>query len=244
MQFARKSLLGATAAFSLVAIAACGIASAATNASVLATVNGQPITGSQWKQSMEAISLLSGQPISKVTLSSKKRQVKELMQWSAVEQWAISHHLITLPKAQSMAKGAITAIEKQAGSQATLVKQLTSYHLTLAEFTSFMVDQEKLEAVYTYTTKSLKPPTVAAEKAFYKANGSYFAVPATDQVRAILVKSDTQAKTLESDITSGSATRTLPSPSNHRRLRQRRLFTRPTAHISPCRRRIKFGPSC
>ena len=205
MQFARKSLLGATTALSLVTIAGCGIASAATNASALATVNGQAITGPQWKQSMEAISLLSGQPIPKVTLASKKRQVQELMQWSAVEQWAISHHLITLPKARSMAKGAIATIEKQAGSKATLVKQLKSYHLTLSEFTSFMVNQEKLEAAYTYSTKSLKPPPVAQEKAFYKANGSYFAVPATDQVRAILVKSDTQAKTLESDITSGSA---------------------------------------
>ncbi len=201
MRMAQKSLWGVTTALALLAIAGCGAEAAGP---VLATVNNQSITGPQWKQSMDAIALMQGVAIPSVTKASKLAQVKELMQWSALEQWAVSDHLITHPKAQSMANTAVKDIEKQAGSTSALKSQLKTYHLTLPEFSSFMVNQELLEAAYTHVTKGIKPPTLAEDKAFYKANGSAFAVAATDKVRAILVKSKATAKTIESEITSGA----------------------------------------
>ena len=208
MQLKKTGLWSVTAALALLTIAGCGTIQAFGSKAVgpvLATVNRQAITGPQWQQSMDAIALLSGQAIPSVSAATKKKQVQELMQWSAIEQWALSHHLITNAKANSAAKAAVSSIEQQAGSAATLKSQLKSYHLTLAEFSNFMVSQEKLQAAYTYATKGVKPPTAAAEKTFYKANGSFFAVPATDEVRAILVKSKSTAQSLESEITSGTA---------------------------------------
>jgi parvulin-like peptidyl-prolyl isomerase len=201
MPIAKKGLWGATTVLALFAIAGCGADPAAQ---ALATVNGQAITAPQWKQSMEAVALLSGESVPSVTAATKKAQVKELMQWSAVEQWALSHHLITKAKALSDAKAAVSSIEKEAGTTAELKDELKSYHLTLPEFSNFMVDQEMLEAAYTHVTKSVKAPTTAAEKSFYKSNGTLFAEPATDEVRAILVKTDAEATTIEQEITSGA----------------------------------------
>ncbi len=203
MRFERRVVWGATTGVLLLAAVGCGVASATSHA--LATVNGHAITDAEWKQSIEAISLMTGQPMPKITASAKKRQIQQLMQWVAVEQWAVSHHLITRSHADTKAHQSITAIEKQAGGTSALKAQLKTYHLTLPQFYRFAVGQEMLQAAYGQVSKGVKPPSAAAVKHYYQSNQRFFENPATDTVRAIVVKSKTQAHSLLTELQAGHA---------------------------------------
>ncbi len=204
MRFGRRAVWGATTGAVLLVVAGCGAVSA--DAHGLATVNGHAITSADWKQSIEAISLMTtGKPMPKVTAAAKKREIQQLMQWAAVEQWAISHHLTTKAQAEKKAHQSIATIEKQAGGTKALQTRLKGWHLTLPEFYHFAVGQEILQVAYVHVSKGVKPPTATQVKKFYQSNSSLFTSPATDTVRAILVKSKTQADKLLTELKGGHA---------------------------------------
>lgn len=187
--------------------AGCGVAAAqAPEGKILASVNGRNVTQQSWKVSMDAIAMMSGQaPPTKVTTQQKYQEVKELMNWAAIQNWTISHHWDTTAQAAKAATSYLSQIESQAGGSSQLTTYLKEYQLTLPAFKTFLDGQELLQTAYNRVTKQVKPPTVAAERAFYKKNLASFKNPATVKVRDIEVKTRVEAAKLETEIKSGQA---------------------------------------
>lgn len=186
-----------------VGLSGCGLFASKPTDTVLATVNGQNITNSYWREAMDGLGVLNGQKLPTDT-ADKKSQVKQLMIWSAVEQWTLSHHLITQKKASTQAGKLVGQLETSAGGKTSLTKDLKTFGLTLPEFTNFLTDQQILQAAFAKETAHVKPPSTAAEKQYYKANQSQFLSPQSDQVEVILVKTQAEAQSLESQVKGGA----------------------------------------
>jgi len=198
-----KGLVGVMAAGLLALLAACG--STQASSPTVATVGHDTITKQEWLTTVKSLGLLNGSPLS-TDKSAEYSQVQQIMVWSAVQQYALSHHWITNAKANHQAATALSEIEKEAGGKSALVKQLKTQDLTLADFSSFLSGQELLQAAYNRVTKSVKDPSTAAVKSYYQQNASSFTQPATDTVQAILVKTKAEALSLEAELEAGKAT--------------------------------------
>ena len=199
----RKGLAAVVAGGMVLALAACG-ASAQAGSPPVATVGHDTITKQDWLSTIKSLGLLNGSPLS-TTQSAEYSQVKQLMVWSAVEQYVLAHHWTSNAQAAKQAATALSQIEKQAGSKTALVKQLNTQGLTLANFSSFLTSQEILQAAYARVTKNVKQPTATAIQTYYNQNKSSFVQPATDTVQAILVKTNAQALSLEAELQAGKA---------------------------------------
>ncbi len=199
-----KGLAAVMAGGMVAALAACGTSAQASSPPV-ATVGHDVISKQEWLSTVKSLGMLNGSPLS-TNKAAEYSQVKQLMVWSAVEQYVLAHHWTTNAKASRQAATALSQIEKQAGSKTALVKQLKTQGLTLANFSSFLTNQEILQAAYARVTKSVKKPTTAAIQAYYNQNKSSFVQPATDTVQAILVKTRAQATALEAELKAGKAT--------------------------------------
>ncbi len=196
--------LAAVMAVGLVtALAACGTSAQASSPAV-ATVGHDTITKQDWLSTIKSLGMLNGSPLS-TNKAAEYSQVKQLMVWSAVEQYVLAHHWSTTAQANKQASTALGQIEKQAGSKAALVKRLKSQGLTMANFSSFLTSQEILQAAYGRVTKNVPKPTAAAVQKYYSQNKSSFVQPATDTVQAILVKTKAQATSLETELKAGKA---------------------------------------
>jgi parvulin-like peptidyl-prolyl isomerase len=190
-------------------LSGCGLFGAGNSSDpVLATVNGQAITNSSWLQSIDGLGVLQGQKLS-TTTANKKSQVKQLMIWSAVEQWTLAHHLITKKTAQQQAQKLLTQLETSAGSKATLTHDLKGYGLTLPQFSSFLTQQQILQVAFNKETAHVPVPSVTAEQQFYNQNKTQFMNPQSDQVQVILVKSQTEASSIEAQLKGGANFATL-----------------------------------
>lgn len=190
------------------ALAGCGLTGAEPRGTgtspVLATVNGQAITVADWHRTMNGLSLLQGAPIA-TTRADEKIQVNQLVVWTALEQWALHHHLITPARAAKAAKSLVSQYAASLGGTAALKKQLTTYHMSLGDFQQFMTTQEILEAAFTDVTKHVPKPSAAAIDQYYKANQSLFMQPASDELRLIVVKTKAEAQQLESELEHGAS---------------------------------------
>ncbi len=198
-----KGLAAVMAVGMVTALAACGT-TAQASAPAVATVGHDTITKQDWLATIKSLGMLNGSPLS-TNQAAEYSQVKQLMVWSAVEQYVLAHHWTTNAQASKQATTALGQIEKQAGSKTALVKQLKTQGLTLANFSSFLTSQEILQAAYARVTKNVKKPTTAAIQSYYNQNKSSFVQPATDTVQAILVKTKAQAVSLEAELKAGKA---------------------------------------
>jgi parvulin-like peptidyl-prolyl isomerase len=198
----RKWTIGLLASAVSMTLSACG-AAAHPAATVLATVNGQPITNQAWQIAIDSLGVLNGQKLP-TDAADKKAQVEQLMVWSAVQQWSLAHHLITQQAAARGAEKLMNQLASQAGGRSALDAQLKNYGLTPAQFESFLTQQQILESAFNKVTADIKPPSALTVKQYYEQNQSLFAQPQSDEVRAILVKTKQQALKLEAELKAGA----------------------------------------
>ncbi len=201
----KRSLTGLAGAVVLgVGLSGCGLFGAGhASDPVLATVNGQPITNSGWLHAIDGLGVLQGQKLS-TSAANKKSQVKQLMVWSAVEQWTLAHHLTTEKAAQQQAQKLLAQLETSAGSKTSLTHDLKGYGLSLAQFSAFLTEQQILQVAFTKVTAHTPAPSLAVEQQFYNQNKSQFMNPQSDQVQVILVKTQKQATAIENQLKGGA----------------------------------------
>ena len=184
-------------------VSGCGLFAQRPANPVLATVNGQRITNSYWREAIDGLGVLNGQKLPTDT-ADKKSQVRQLMVWSAVEQWTLAHHLTTEQKARRQASKLVGQLEASAGGTKSLAKDLKTFGLTVPEFTDFLTGQQILETAFTQETAHVPPPSLAAERRYYNENQSQFMNPQSDQVEVILVKSAKEAHSIETQLKHGA----------------------------------------
>jgi len=203
----RKWVVGLLASAVSMTLSACGTV-ANPSATVLATVNGQPITNQAWRTAVDSLGVLNGQKLP-TDAADKKAQVEQLMVWNAVQQWSLAHHLITRAAAAKGAQKLMRQLASQAGGQTALDAQLKNYGLTPAQFEEFLTQQQILESAFNKVTADIKPPSALTVKQYYEQNQSLFAQPQADEVRVILVKTQKQAQQLEAELKAGANFATL-----------------------------------
>jgi hypothetical protein len=197
-------LSGALALGVMAALTACG-GTAAPNSPTVATVGTQTITKQDWLNTVRSLGLVNGSPLA-TSQAAEYSQVQQIMVWSAIEQYALSHHWITTAGANRQAQKTFAAIKKQAGNNGLLALQLKGANLTEAEFTSFLAGQEVLQSAYSRITKNVKQPSTSAVQAYYAQNQASFVQPANDTVQVILVKTQAEAQQLEAELVAKTAT--------------------------------------
>lgn len=204
-----KRTIGWTSAAGLalvmVSAAACGAqgpSSSTSTSGALAVVNGQSVTVKDWKLASNATDLL--QQVTMATgKSAEKKQVKELADELAVEQYAMKHHWITKAKAASEAKAFVAQnVVTALGGSAKATTALKSKHLTQASLTTFMTGQMELQAAFARTVKSIATPTVAQLKSYYNSHQALFV---QDQMRMILVSKLSLAESLMTQLKNGGS---------------------------------------
>ncbi|NMP20867.1 peptidyl-prolyl cis-trans isomerase [Sulfobacillus harzensis] len=193
-----------------VLIAGCGTHTAsASGSATVATVNGQKVTQNDVNLFVKGLEFMQGQTL---PTSSKEKalEVKAVVAQTAVNQWAIKHHLITEKKAKSEANQFISSnIEAQVGGKSGLTQLLKSKNLTFAQFQSYIADQMVAQSVFTKVTKNVKAPTTAQEQSYYQKNKSSFTTPPQDEVSDIVVKTNALAQKLLKEAKGGSSFATL-----------------------------------
>lgn len=144
------------------------------------------------------------------TASEKKLEVKAVVAQTAVDQWALKHHLTTTKKAKSQASQFISAnIESQVGGKSGLTKMLKQKKLTFADFQTYITDEMVAQSAFAKVTKNVKAPTTAQEKAFYQKNKSTFTTPPEDEVSDIVVKTKSLADKVLKQAQGGTSFATL-----------------------------------
>lgn len=187
-------------------IAGCGAhAASASGSATVATVNGQKITAQDVNLFVKGTEFMQGASLP-TTASEKKLEVKAVVAQTAVDQWALKHHLTTTKKAKSQASQFISAnIESQVGGKSGLSKLLKQKKLTFADFQNFITDEMVAQSAFTKVTKNVKAPTTAQEKAFYQKNKSSFTTPPEDKVSDIVVKTKSLADKLLKEVQGGTS---------------------------------------
>lgn len=187
--------LGATSL--VVAIAGCGTHNTNTAAGkTVATVGKASVTTAQLANFVSGTELFQGTTFP-TTAQEKTLEIKALAAQTAVNQWALSHHLITVSKAQAQAKNLIkTNIESQVGGSKGLTALLQHNHLTVAGLQQYVTNQMISASAFTKVTKGVKPPTTAQEQAYYQKNKSTFTNPQQDEISDIVVKTQSIANSV------------------------------------------------
>lgn len=191
--------------------AACGSqqASAKTSTNVLAVVNGQDLTVQDWQLATHATDLLQGVTMAN-TKAAKKKQITELADETAVEQYALKHKWVTKAKAATEAKTFVSEnVVASMGGAAKAKTALKKAHLTNASLTEFMTQQMVLQAAFAHQVKNIKAPSNATMLAYYNAHKSIFTSPTQDQMRMILVKKKSLAESLMKQLENGGSWTTL-----------------------------------
>lgn len=184
-------------------IAGCGTAAKSASSTPVATVQNVPITPAQLADFVSMTEFFQGQSLPN-TAQEKSLEVKALVQQTAVNQWALAHHLITQKKAASQAKSIISSqIESQVGGAKGLTSLLKSKKLSMGTLDTYVTDQMITQSAFTYATKSVKAPSTAQEQTYYKQNKSTFANPPQDEINDIVVKTGTQAKSILNQLSHG-----------------------------------------
>lgn len=199
--------LGAVSILVVAGLAGCG--AKASTSSALATVNGQTITNTTWKNAVAGTDLLQGAslPTSK---SAKKTQVKQLAQELAAQQWALKNHVVTQKKASQEATQFINQNVVQAlGGTKKLQATLKKDGITKSGLQSFMTEQMILQAAFAKKTASIKSLPKGTASKFYKSHTSLFVTPKQVEVRSILVKTQSLAKSLVTQLKAGANFKTL-----------------------------------
>jgi parvulin-like peptidyl-prolyl isomerase len=187
--------------------AACGVQGASKPpADAVAVVNGQVLTVKDWKLATNATDLLQ-QVTLPTTKSAEKKQVKELADQLAVQQYALKHHWITRAKAASEANAFVTQnVLTALGGAAKADAALKQQHLTQKSFTSYMTGQMLMEAAFAHVVKSVKTPTTAQLQAYYNTHQSSFS---QDKMRMILVSKLSLAQSIMKQLQNGGSWATL-----------------------------------
>jgi peptidyl-prolyl cis-trans isomerase C len=201
----RKQLGMAIGAVGLMTVVAgCGTTVKSASSTPVATVQNVPITSAQLANFVSMTEFFQGQPLP-TTAQEKSLEVKALVQQTAVNQWALAHHLITQKKAASQAKSIISSqIESQVGGAKGLTSLLKSKKLSMGTLDTYVTDQMITQSAFTYATKSVKAPSTAQEQAYYNQNKSTFANPPQDEINDIVVKTQTQAKSILNQLLHGA----------------------------------------
>jgi len=202
----KRSLGMALSATSLVVmIAGCGTQSTSASSTTVATIGKTSVTSAELTNFVDGTEFLQGTTFP-TTKSEKTLEVKALVAQTAVNQWALSHHLITVKKAQIQAKSMIkNNIESQVGGQSGLTTLLKSHHLTNAGLLEYVTNQEVSASAFSKVTKDVKAPTLSQEQSYYKANESTFENAPEDEISDIVVKTQSLANKILSDAKSGTS---------------------------------------
>lgn len=200
----KRSLVMALGATSLVAvIAGCGTQSASAASSTVATVGSTNVTSAELANFVNGTEFLQETTFPS-TKSEKTLEVKALVAQTAVNQWALKHHLTTEKKAKASASSMIkNEIEAETGGASGLSTLLKSHHLTSAGLMEYITNQEISASAFTKVTKDVKAPTVSQEEAYYAANKSSFESPQQDELSDIVVKSKSLAAQLLTEAKAG-----------------------------------------
>lgn len=189
--------------------AGCGLFSSNSSASALATVNGHAITQTTLNNFVAMTELFNGSTLPN-TAKEKYLEVQGLAQQTAVNDWALAHHLITVKSATAQANNIISAqLESQVGGAKGLASLLKTKHLTMTVLTNYLTQQMISQSAYQYATKGVKKPTLAAEQAYYQKNASQFKSPPEAEVSDIVVKTQAEATTVVGLLNKGTAFSTL-----------------------------------
>lgn len=189
--------------------AGCGLFTGNSSASALATVNGHPITQTALNNFVALTELFNGSTLPN-TAKEKYLEVQGLAQQTAVNDWALAHHLVTIKTATAEAKNIISAqLESQVGGVKGLDSLLKTKHLTLPVLTNYLTQQMISQSAYQYATKGVKKPTLAQEQSYYKQNASQFKSPPQAEVSDIVVKTQAEATQVVGLLNKGTAFSTL-----------------------------------
>ncbi len=184
-------------------IAGCGTPTKAASGKPVATVQNVPITNTQLANFVAVTEFFQGSTLPN-TAQEKSLEVKALVQQTAVNRWALSHHLITQKKAASQAKSLISSrIEPQVGGAKGLAGLLKSKKLKMSTLDTYVSNQMITQSAFAYATKSVKSPTTSQEQSYYTKNKSSFANPPQDEINDIVVKTQTQAQSILSQLSHG-----------------------------------------
>lgn len=206
--------LGLIALLSLLPIttAACGrVQPSAGSPSdhLLAVVNGQPISQSQWLAAVHATDVLRQFTLS-TTPAARRREVQQLTGEIVVEQYALKHHWVTVSKAQQEASEFLSEnVINAFGNKTKLANALKEKHLTVESFTTFLVRQMELDAAFAHAAVGVKSPSQAQLRSYYRAHRSLFTRPRQDKMRMILVKNHDFAQTLMKKLQRGASWKVL-----------------------------------
>ncbi len=194
------------------ALSGCGSASHSVSAPevhVLALVNGQPLSDSQWMTAVHATDVLQ-QVVLSTSGSAKRREVKELVGEIAVEQYALKHRWVTVRKSRQEASAFLNENVLAAfGSKTKMAAALKKKHLTVRSLTAFLVTQMELDAAFAHTAAGVKPPSQTQLRAYYQAHPARFTRPRQDKMRMILVKQKKLAQLLMKDLEAGGSWKVL-----------------------------------
>lgn len=180
-------------------IGGCGYS--ATGPQKVATVNHHVITQSDLTVAVRSAAVVNGQ----ATPSSPKTNVHQLVQQSLVKQWAASHHVISAVTADREATHFIqTSITPRLGGSSGLARALKKHKVSAADFHRFMADQMILEAVFARIMAHTTPVKAGQGVAFYRAHRSTFVTPKEKLVREIVVASQKDALSIETQLKKGA----------------------------------------
>ncbi len=196
--------LGLMAAGMTAAVAGCGTNASSPAAQDVATVQKQPVTTAQLTNFVAMTEFFQGSTLPN-NKQEKALEVKALVQQTAVNQWALAHHLITMKSASNQASKLIkTQIESQVGGAKGLDQLLKSKHLAFSTLQTYVTQQMVTQSAFTYATKKVKAPTTAAEEQYYNKNKVQFTNPQQDEINDIVVKTQATANNLLSELQHGA----------------------------------------
>ena len=194
----------------MTALAACGGGSKTVPSNAVALVGSQPITKVQFNglvKQAESQAKAQGQPVPKLGSAQytdlSQRVVAYLVQVSELEQQAPKEGVTVTSKdvdayLQSLAK------LHYGGSTKALDAAITKSGLTIAEARQQVMVNLLAQKVKTKVTTAAKVTTADAQS-YYNTNKASYHLPATRNVRHILVGSKSQALKLEQKLKNGAS---------------------------------------
>lgn len=171
----------------------------------LAVVNGESLTRSDWTLAVHATDLLQGVSLP-TSPSAMKHQVKEITVEMAVEQWALHHHWITPAKAKQVATEFLNEnVMIGYGGKKGLNAALARDHMTVSQLQNFLVGQMELQAAYAHVARTVSAVPSSTVHAYYNTHHAQFISASQDELRMIVVKQQSLAKSIESQLEHGGS---------------------------------------
>lgn len=197
----KAARIGLTFASSLI-IVGCGAPSAAPS-HIFAKVGRISLTKNDIITSVNSNALLNHLAVPHNINSTAQRVV--LIQQATVQNWALTHHVVSVIGAKKQANIFITKkVASSYGGSPGLSHALARYHLNKTQLQTYVAGQFILQDTFTHQTKGITSVPAGQAHRYYRSHVSEFSMPAMALVREIVVKTHGQATGIVSQLRRGA----------------------------------------